>query len=86
MHDEYYSNPEPENWNGVLTWAFFENFIKELRKEIEAIQDPIEEIDKMIEELKTKYENESRGSLDWFAYASWHDALKELKSRLSTNL
>lgn len=39
MNDEYYSNPEPENWNGVLTWAFFENFIEELRQEIEKIEE-----------------------------------------------
>lgn len=37
MNDEYYSNPEPENWNGVLTWAFFENFIESLKEEISSL-------------------------------------------------
>jgi len=37
MNDEYYSNPEPENWNWVLTWAFFENFIESLKNEISSL-------------------------------------------------
>lgn len=44
--------------------------------------DPIKEIDKMIEELRSIYENQSKGSLYWLAYKSWHDTLQELKSRL----
>lgn len=59
MNDEYYSNPEPENWNWVLTWAFFENFIESLKNEISS--PPSLDIDSL-----QRYEATEYPWLDWY--------------------
>lgn len=79
MNDEYYSNPEPENWNWVLTWAFFENFIESLKNEISSPHSL--DIDSL-----QRYRYTDRYFMNWDKEWDWikYDDLKKLLLQSNT--